>query len=56
MAIGNTLRVVDPKMERIAPAAAGIAFAKRPLLLAGIILYGAKVTFGCDPRLGPPGC
>ena len=55
MAIGNTLRVVDPKMERIAPAAAGIAFAKRPLLLAGIILYGAKVTFGAILGIGTAG-
>ena len=55
MAIGNTLRVADPKMERIAPAAAGIAFAKRPLLLAGIILYGAKVTFGAILGIGTAG-
>ena len=30
---------------QVAPAADGLSFAKRRLLRAGIILYGAKVTF-----------
>ena len=44
--LGNSLRLVDPTMKRMAPTEIGMAFAKRRLLRAGIILYGAKVTFG----------
>ena len=43
IAIGNTLRLIDPEMKAMAPTAVGMSFAKRRLLLAGIILYGAKV-------------
>ena len=44
IAIGNTLRLIDPEMKAMAPTAVGMSFAKRRLLRAGIILYGAKVT------------
>ena len=44
IAIGNTLRLIDPEMKAMAPTAIGMSFAKRRLLRAGIILYGAKVT------------
>ena len=46
IAIGNTLRLFDPEMKAMAPTNVGMAFAKRRMLRAGIILYGAKVTFG----------
>jgi uncharacterized integral membrane protein (TIGR00698 family) len=45
IAVGNGLRLVDPELKKLAPAADGLSFAKRRLLRAGIILYGAKVTF-----------
>lgn len=44
IAIGNTLRLIDPEMKAMAPTTVGMSFAKRRLLRAGIILYGAKVT------------
>lgn len=43
--IGNCLRLVDPEMKALRPTQVGMSFAKRRLLRAGIILYGAKVTF-----------
>ena len=43
IAIGNALRLIDPAMTTMAPTAVGMSFAKRRLLRAGIILYGAKV-------------
>ena len=45
IAIGNTIRIVDPEMKAFEPMQTGMAFAKRRLLRAGIILYGAKITF-----------
>ena len=51
IAIGNTLRLIDPEMKAMAPTAVGMSFAKRRLLRAGIILYGAKVTRLLDPSL-----
>jgi len=38
-------------MKSMAPTAVGMSFAKRRLLRAGIILYGAKVTRLLDPSL-----
>ncbi|KAJ8598923.1 hypothetical protein CTAYLR_009850 [Chrysophaeum taylorii] len=55
IAIGNALRLFDPEMKAIAPAAVGMDFAKRRLLRAGIILYGAKVTFAKILGIGLPG-
>ena len=49
IAIGNTLRLIDPEMKAMAPTTVGMSFAKRRLLRAGIILYGAKVTRSLDP-------
>ena len=43
--IGNLLRLFDPEMKKMEPTEMGMAFAKRRLLRAGIILYGAKITF-----------
>ena len=37
------------------PTNVGMAFAKKRLLRAGIILYGAKVTFGAILGIGLPG-
>ena len=53
--LGNSLRLVDPTMKRMAPTEVGMAFAKRRLLRAGIILYGAKVTFGAILGIGAAG-
>ena len=53
--LGNSLRLVDPTMKRMAPTEIGMAFAKRRLLRAGIILYGAKVTFGAILGIGAAG-
>ena len=53
--IGNCLRLVDPEMKALAPATVGMGFAKRRLLRAGIILYGAKVTFAKMLGIGLPG-
>ena len=55
IAIGNTLRLIDPEMKAMAPTAVGMSFAKRRLLRAGIILYGAKVTFAKILGIGLPG-
>ena len=55
IAIGNTLRLIDPEMKAMAPTAIGMSFAKRRLLRAGIILYGAKVTFASILGIGLPG-
>ena len=49
IAIGNTLRLIDPELKAMAPTTVGMSFAKRRLLRAGIILYGAKVTRSLDP-------
>ena len=53
--IGNTLRLVDPEMKAMAPTEIGMTFAKRRLLRAGIILYGAKITFAKILAIGLPG-
>ena len=53
--IGNGLRLFDPEMKALAPATVGMGFAKRRLLRAGIILYGAKVTFAKMLGIGLPG-
>ncbi len=53
--LGNTLRLFDPQMSRMKPTAVGMQFAKRRLLRAGIILYGAKVTFAKILGIGLPG-
>jgi len=45
IAVGNVIRIFDPQMNIYSPLASGLAFAKRRLLRAGIILYGAKLTF-----------
>ena len=55
IAIGNLLRLADPEMKALEPAAEGLSFAKRRLLRAGIILYGAKVTFAKILGIGLPG-
>ena len=55
IAIGNTLRAFDPSMKRMEPALVGMKFAKQRLLRAGIILYGAKITFGKILGIGLPG-
>ena len=55
IAIGNALRLFDPEMKAMEPAAEGLSFAKRRLLRAGIILYGAKVTFAKILGIGLPG-
>jgi len=55
IAIGNVLRIFDPSLTRLAPAAAGMTFAKKRLLRAGIILYGAKITFAKILGIGLPG-
>ena len=46
IAIGNTYRSVDPTMKQMKGTETGMKFAKQRLLRAGIILYGAKITFG----------
>ena len=43
--VGNIMRIWDPELKRLSPAAEGMVFAKKRLLRAGIILYGAKITF-----------
>lgn len=53
--LGNVLRIVDPDMKAMASTNTGMAFAKRRLLRAGIILYGAKVTFAKILGIGLPG-
>jgi uncharacterized integral membrane protein (TIGR00698 family) len=53
--IGNTLRLVDPEMKAMATTEIGMSFAKRRLLRAGIILYGAKITFAKILAIGLPG-
>jgi uncharacterized integral membrane protein (TIGR00698 family) len=55
IAIGNGLRVIDPEMKAMKPTEVGLSFAKRRLLRAGIILYGAKVTFAKILGIGLPG-
>ena len=55
IAIGNGLRVIDPEMKAMKPTEVGLSFAKRRLLRAGIILYGAKVTFAKMLGIGLPG-
>ena len=53
--LSNTLRLFDPEMKVMAPTTAGMTFAKKRLLRAGIILYGAKVTFAKILGIGLPG-
>lgn len=53
--LGNVLRLFDPELKAMAPTSIGMAFAKRRLLRAGIILYGAKVTFAKILGIGLPG-
>jgi uncharacterized integral membrane protein (TIGR00698 family) len=53
--IGNLMRIWDPEMKRMEPTGAGMSFAKRRLLRAGIILYGAKITFAKILGIGLPG-
>ena len=49
--IGNVLRLFDPEMKKMEATNVGMAFAKRRLLRAGIILYGAR-----GRRRGPRAC
>lgn len=53
--IGNVLRLFDPELRRMRPTVAGMTFAKKRLLRAGIILYGAKITFAKILGIGLPG-
>ena len=53
--LGNGLRLFDPEMSRMKPAQTGMIFAKKRLLRAGIILYGAKVTFAKILEIGVAG-
>ncbi|KAL3933856.1 MAG: hypothetical protein SGPRY_000096 [Prymnesium sp.] len=53
--IGNTIRLFDSEMKLLDPADRGMQFAKKRLLRGGIILYGAKVTFGRMLSIGLPG-
>jgi len=55
IALGNGLRLVDPEMTSMQATQAGMSFAKRRLLRAGIILYGAKITFAKILGIGLPG-
>lgn len=55
IAIGNLLRTKDPELKMMSGAATGMQFAKQRLLRAGIILYGAKITFGAILCIGWPG-
>ena len=55
IALGNVVRLWDPEMKSLAPTAVGMQFAKKRMLRAGIILYGAKVTFGKLLGIGLPG-
>lgn len=55
IAIGNTMRLFDPELKSMQRAEIGMTFAKRRMLRAGIILYGAKVTFGKILGIGLPG-
>ena len=53
--IGNVLRINDPELKSLSSTAVGMKFAKQRLLRAGIILYGAKITFAKILGIGLPG-
>ena len=53
--ISNTLRLFDPELKKLSATTEGMTFAKKRLLRAGIILYGAKVTFAKILGIGLPG-
>jgi len=53
--IGNVLRIFDPQMKQLKGTEVGMKFAKQRLLRAGIILYGAKITFSKILGIGLPG-
>jgi uncharacterized integral membrane protein (TIGR00698 family) len=52
---GTALRAADKESQTMKRANAGIDFAGRRLLRAGIILYGAKLTIGKILGIGPAG-
>ena len=52
IALGNLLRLFDPDLSSLKSTAQGMAFAKKRLLRAGIILYGAKITFASILGIG----
>ena len=53
--VGTLLRAVDADGQAMSTAEAGMKFAKQRLLRAGIILYGAKITFASILGIGMAG-